>query len=63
MAGSIDYKAPLSGGKSVADQLDLLCPDGIDFYFDTVGGEILDEVRFAEQRLTRRTGTRLDRIH
>jgi len=28
----------------VAVQLDALCPLGIDFYFDTVGGPILDDV-------------------
>ena len=39
--GAVDYKAPSA---SVAEQLDALCPDGIDFYFDTVGGEILDDV-------------------
>ncbi len=34
---AIDYK-----GDSVPAQLDKLCPDGIDIYFDNVGGEILD---------------------
>ena len=41
LAGAVDYKAH---GATVAEQLDALCPDGIDFYFDTVGGEILDDV-------------------
>jgi NADPH-dependent curcumin reductase CurA len=39
--GAVDYK---HGSSSVGAQLDELCPDGIDFYFDTVGGEALDEV-------------------
>ena len=39
--GAVDYK---SASKSVSEQLDALCPDGIDFYFDTVGGELLDTV-------------------
>lgn len=36
--GAVDYK----GAKSIGDQLDELCPEGVDFYFDTVGGETLD---------------------
>ena len=39
--GAVDYK---DGACSVAQQLDALCPDGIDFFFDTVGGETLDDV-------------------
>lgn len=35
--GAIDYKHPT---RSVAVQLAELCPDGVDFYFDTVGGEV-----------------------
>jgi NADPH-dependent curcumin reductase CurA len=35
----IDYKA---GPSAVADGLRQHCPDGIDIYFDNVGGEILD---------------------
>jgi NADPH-dependent curcumin reductase CurA len=36
---AIDYK-----GDDVAAELKRLCPDGIDVYFDNVGGEILDLV-------------------
>lgn len=39
--GSIDYK---DTEKSVAERLDELAPNGIDFYFDTVGGDLLDEI-------------------
>ena len=39
--GAIDYKDRTT---SVHDQLVELCPDGIDFYFDNVGGPILDLV-------------------
>lgn len=38
---AVDYKDP---NKSLEDQLDETCPDGIDFYFDNVGGELLDAV-------------------
>ena len=37
--GAIDYKAGIS---SVQTELRRLCPDGIDCYFDNVGGDILD---------------------
>ena len=37
--GSVDYKHPT---KTVAQQLDEICPTGIDFIYDNVGGEILD---------------------
>ena len=37
--GAIDYKS-----EDVADGLARECPDGIDIYFDNVGGEILDAV-------------------
>ena len=39
--GAIDYKHPV---KSVEQQLDELCPDGIDFFYDNVGGPLLDMV-------------------
>ena len=35
---AVDYKADLSGG------LDAACPQGIDFYFDNVGGAVTDAV-------------------
>jgi NADPH-dependent curcumin reductase CurA len=38
---AIDYK---SKEKSIGQQLDESCPDGIDFFFDNVGGQLLDEV-------------------
>ncbi len=38
-AGAIDYK-----GEDVAARLDALAPDGINVYFDNVGGELLDLV-------------------
>ena len=37
--GGIDYK---SKEKTLEEQLDELCPNGIDFYFDNVGGSTLD---------------------
>jgi NADPH-dependent curcumin reductase CurA len=37
--GAIDYKQGDAGGR-----LTELCPEGVDVYFDNVGGEILDEV-------------------
>jgi len=39
--GAVDYKHP---DKSIEEQLDELCPDGIDFFFDNVGGTLLDAV-------------------
>mmetsp|Transcript_11393 Transcript_11393/g.16185 ORF Transcript_11393/g.16185 Transcript_11393/m.16185 type:complete len:379 (-) Transcript_11393:218-1354(-) len=41
LAGAVDYK---NKEKSVSEQIKQLCPDGVDFYFDTVGGETLDAV-------------------
>eukprot|EP00586_Coscinodiscus_wailesii_P012020 CAMPEP_0172497302 /NCGR_PEP_ID=MMETSP1066-20121228/97939_1 /TAXON_ID=671091 /ORGANISM="Coscinodiscus wailesii, Strain CCMP2513" /LENGTH=382 /DNA_ID=CAMNT_0013269983 /DNA_START=230 /DNA_END=1378 /DNA_ORIENTATION=+ len=38
---AIDYK---DTSKSVREQLSETCPDGIDFFYDNVGGEILDAV-------------------
>jgi len=43
--GAIDYKS-----EDVGARLDELCPDGIDVFFDNVGGEILD---LALQRIAR----------
>jgi NADPH-dependent curcumin reductase CurA len=41
----IDYKAAASGrGDPVREGLKQHCPDGVDVYFDNVGGEILDAV-------------------
>lgn len=37
--GAVDYK-----GNNVEAELDRLCPNGIDCYFDNVGGDILDFV-------------------
>merc|ERR1712071_81091 len=39
--GSIDYKHP---EKSVPDQLDEIAPNGVDFIYDNVGGQILDDL-------------------
>lgn len=39
--GVIDYK---SKDETVADQLKRLAPDGVDFFYDNVGGSILDDV-------------------
>ena len=39
--GAIDYK---STSRSLAEQLDTLAPDGVDFFFDNAGGPILDAV-------------------
>jgi NADPH-dependent curcumin reductase CurA len=39
--GAVDYKHP---SKSIGEQLDELCPDGIDFFLDNVGGDCLDAV-------------------
>ena len=39
--GAIDYK---SKSLTVGEQLDMLAPDGVDFFFDNVGGSTLDAV-------------------
>ncbi len=39
--GAIDYK---SSEKSISKQIEQLCPDGIDFIYDNVGGSILDNL-------------------
>ena len=39
--GAVGYKC---NKKSLGEQLDEACPDGIDFFFDNVGGDVLDEV-------------------
>ena len=45
LAGAIDYKESRSAhGRTVAEQLDALAPDGVDFFMDQVGGDILDTV-------------------
>ena len=36
---AIDYKS-----QNIAEELDRICPEGIDVYFDNVGGSITDEV-------------------
>ena len=42
LAGAIDYKESRSAhGRTVAEQLDALAPDGVDFFMDQVGGDIL----------------------
>lgn len=41
--GVVDYK---DRSKSLDDQIRDACPDGIDFVFDNVGGEILDALLF-----------------
>jgi NADPH-dependent curcumin reductase CurA len=38
---AVDYK---SSDKTIGEQLDEACPEGIDFFFDNVGGDVLDEV-------------------
>lgn len=38
---AIDYK---SQSQTLAEQLDQVCPNGVDFFFDNVGGDTLDEV-------------------
>jgi NADPH-dependent curcumin reductase CurA len=38
---AIDYKHPTA---SLKEQFEEHCPDGIDFFYDNVGGEILNEV-------------------
>lgn len=41
LAGAIDYR---NATHSVGAQLDELAPGGVDFFFDNVGGEVLDAV-------------------
>lgn len=38
--GAIDYKSK----ESVAEQLKKLAPNGVDFFYDNVGGSILDDI-------------------
>ena len=38
---AVDYKCK---EKTLGEQLDETCPNGIDFFFDNVGGDVLDEV-------------------
>lgn len=42
---AVDYKATtVTGHSTLAEQLDVSCPHGIDFFYDNVGGELLDAV-------------------
>lgn len=44
---AVDYK---NDTKSLKQQLDELAPDGIDFFYDNVGGEVLDTVLLCLRR-------------
>ena len=41
---SVSMPASITKNSSVKDGLKEHCPDGVDIYFDNVGGEILDTV-------------------
>ncbi len=50
----IDYKA--AGNSAVRDGLKQHCPNGVDVYFDNVGGDILDTVLTRINRRARMEG-------
>ena len=56
----IDYKLHKDAG-SLSKALKEACPDGIDGYFENVGGMILDAVLHAHERLRPHRGVRDDR--
>ena len=52
---AINYKTT----KNIAEQIQLKCPEGVDVYFDNVGGEISNEVTFSFQFVSSRHLTEL----